>query len=247
MRCAGRFALCVVSGVALATYSFAAQAAAAGATAAAAPDISGTYWTKTYSPTIPIVGGGAAPLNAAGLVQYERNQAGLKDGTLQDNARRICLPDGVPRVLATPYPFEIFQVPAGRVTIVYEMNHQVRVIEMDQPVPTPESLVAEPLYNGHSVGHYEGDTLVVETLGYNDITFLDASGLPHSDALRTTERIRRVGNELEILVTISDPAMYAREFQARFAYDLRNDVRLEEYACNDTHRDLSSVAGAKRN
>ncbi len=242
MRSVRRFALCLSSALALL-----ASSAAEAAAAAAAPDISGTYWTKTYSPTIPLFGGGAPPLNPAGLALYEKNQAGLKDGTLQDNARRICVPDGVPRVLATPYPFAIFQVPAGRVTIVYEMNHQVRVIELDQPVPTPESLVAEPLYNGHSVGHYEGDTLVVETLGYNDITFLDASGLPHSDALRTVERIRRVGNELEILVSISDPAMYTADFQARFVYDLRDDVRLEDYACNDTHRDLSSVAGVKRN
>ena len=84
--------------------------------AAAAPDISGTYWATSYSPKIQVVGGGEPPLNAAGKAAYETNQAGLKDGSLVDKARRVCVPDGVPRVLATPYPFEIFQVPAGQVT-----------------------------------------------------------------------------------------------------------------------------------
>src|SRR5215470_10225304 len=135
---------------------------AACAVAHAAPDISGTYWATTYSPTIQVLGGGAPPLNAAGKAAYEKNQAGLKDGSVVDKARRVCVPDGVPRVLATPYPFEIFQVPAGQVTFLYEMNHQVRVVVMDKPLPKLESLVGDPRYNGHSVGRWEGDTLVVE-------------------------------------------------------------------------------------
>ena len=214
--------------------------------AAAAPDISGTYWATTYSPKIPIAGGGEPPLNAAGKAAYAKIQTELKDGTRIDKPRRVCVPDGVPRVLATPYPFEIFQVPAGRVTFLYEMNHQVRTVEIDRPVPSAESLITEPLYNGHSVGHWEGDTLVVQSLGYNDRTFLDASGLPHSDEMTTTERIRRIGNQLEDVITIHDPLMYARDWQARFTYALRNDVRLQDYACGDAHRDLSGVRGVAR-
>ena len=215
------------------------------AAAATAPDISGTYWATSYSPKIPIVGGGEPPLNEAGKAAYAKIQAELKDGTRQDKPRRVCVPDGVPRVLATPYPFEIFQIPVGRVTFLYEMNHQVRVIALNRPVPTPENLITEPLYNGHSVGHWEGDTLVVESLGYNDRTYLDATGLPHSDEMRTTERIRRNGNQLEDIITIHDPLMYTRDWQARFVYALRNDVRLEDYACGDTHRDLSGVRGVR--
>src|SRR5580700_4138922 len=151
---------------------------AAGSAASAAPDISGTYWATSYSPKIEVVGGGDPPLNAAGKAAYEMNQAALKDGSLVDKARRVCVPDGVPRVLATPYPFEIFQVPAGQVTFLYEMNHQVRVIVMDKPLPKPEALIVDPKYNGHAIGHWEGETLVVESAGFNDVTFLDASGLP---------------------------------------------------------------------
>jgi len=222
-----------------------AEYSAACTAAAAAPDISGTYWASSYSPIIQVMGGGDPPLNAAGKSAYEINRAGLKDGSIVDKARRVCVPDGLPRVLATPYPFEIFQVPANRVTFLYEMNHQVRTIVMDKPRPTLASLITDPTYNGHSVGHWEGDTLVVESAGFNDVTFLDAAGLPHSDEMRTLERIRKVGNQLEDIITIHDPAMYARDWQARFVYDQRNDVRLEDYACNDTHRDLSGVKGVQ--
>ena len=89
--------------------------AAACSAAVAASDISGTYWATSYSPKIQVVGGGDPPLNAAGKAAYEVNQKGLKDGSIVDKARRVCIPDGVPRVLATPYPFEVFQVPADSV------------------------------------------------------------------------------------------------------------------------------------
>jgi hypothetical protein len=218
---------------------------AACSAALAAPDISGTYWATRYSPKIEVLGGGDPPLNAAGKTAYDINQAGLKDGSVVDKTRRVCVPDGMPRVLATPYPFEVFQVPAGEVTFLYEMNHQTRVIVMDKPLPKLDSLIADPKYNGHSVGHWDGDTLVVESIGFYENTFLDASGLPHSDAMSTLERVRKVGNQLEDIITIHDPEMYVRDWQARFVYDLRNDVRLEDYACNDSHRDHSGVTGVR--
>jgi len=214
--------------------------------ASAAPDISGTYWATSYSPTIRVLGGGDPPLNAAGRAAYEMIRAGLKDGSIVDKARRVCVPDGVPRVLATPYPFEIFQVPAGQVTFLYEMNHQVRVIVLDKPLPSPHTLIVDSKYNGHSVGHWDGDTLVVESAGFNEWTFLDASGLPHSDEMTTVERFRKISDQLEDVITIHDPAMYERDWQARFVYDERGDVRLEDYACNDTHRDISGVKGVRR-
>jgi len=213
--------------------------------AGAGPDISATYWATSYSPNIQVLGGGEPPLNAVGKAAYETNRAGLKDGSIVDKARRVCVPDGVPRVLASPYPFEIFQVPVGQITFLFEMNHQVRVIVMDKPLPSPHTLLVDPKYNGHSVGHWDGDTLVVESAGLNERTFLDASGLPHSDGMTTVERIRKVGDQLEDIISIHDPAMYERDWQARFVYDERNDVRLEDYACNDKHRDLSGVKGIR--
>jgi len=221
-------------------------AATAAAAPAAAPDISGTYWAASYSAKLAVVGGGEPPLNAAGKAAYDKISAGLKDGSILDKARRVCVPDGVPRVMASPYPFEIFQTPADQVTMLFELNHQVRVIVMDRPLPKLEGLITDLRYNGHSVGHFEGDTLIVESIGFNDRTFLDATGLPHGESMSTVERIRKTGNQLEDVITIHDPEFYTRDWQARFVYAARNDVRLEDYACNDTHRDLSGVRGVQR-
>jgi hypothetical protein len=208
-------------------------------------DISGIWWATTYSPKIQVLGGGDPPLSAAGKAQYAKNQAGLKDGTLVDKARIVCVPDGVPRVLETPYPFEIFQVPKGQITMIHELNHQLRAIALDKPLRKYEDLVPFENYNGYSVGRWEGDTLVIESNGFNEDTFLDSTGLPHSDEMVTTERIRRISNnQLEDTITIHDPNMYTKDWQARFAYDQRNDIRMQDYSCNDaTHRDISGVKG----
>jgi hypothetical protein len=211
------------------------------------PDLSGVYWATEYHAKVQPVGGGDLPFTAAGKAAYEMNMSGLKNGSIVDNARRLCVPDGLPRVLATPYPFQIIQAPPGQVTMIHELNHQIRVVTMDKPLPDAKELMTFPFYNGHSVGHFEGDTLVVETAGFNEKTFLDATGAPHTDEMRTTERIRKVGpNELEDVITIHDPEYYTRDWQARFTYKLRNDVVIEDYVCGERHRDISSVAGVRR-
>jgi hypothetical protein len=215
--------------------------------AGAAPDVSGTYWATQYNAKLQIVGGGDLPLTANGKKAYDMNVAGLKDGSITDAARKFCVPDGLPRVLATPYPFEIIQAPPGQITMVHELNHQIRVIAMDKPLPTFQELIPFPFYNGHSVGHFEGDTLVIQSAGFNEKTFLDATGAPHTDMLVTTERVRKVSpTQLEDVITIHDPDYYTRDFSARFVYTLRNDVRLEDYVCGEKHRDLTSVRGVRR-
>jgi hypothetical protein len=215
--------------------------------AADAPDLSGIYWATQYNAKIELVGGGELPFTAAGKAAYDKNIAALKDGSLTDNARKFCVPDGLPRVLANPYPFEIIQAPPGQITIIYELSHQVRMIAMDKPLPSEEDLLVLPFFNGHSVGHFDGDTLVVESAGFKENTFVDATGAPHTDELRTVERIRKTGpNQLEDVITIHDPEYFSRDWQARFVYALRNDVRIEDYVCGEPHRDISGVAGVRR-
>ena len=212
--------------------------------AGAAPDISGTYWATEYHAKLALQGGGDLPLTAMGKDAYAKNQAGLKSGEITDAARKFCVPDGIPRAMASPYPFEIIQAPPGQITMVHELNHQIRVIAMDKPMQTYEQLVAFPFYNGHSVGHFEGDTLVVQTNGFNEKTFLDASGAPHTDMLVVTERIRKIGgNQLEDVVTMHDPDYYTRDIVTRFTYAQRNDVRLEDYVCGEPHRDINNIKG----
>lgn len=215
--------------------------AAISAPSHAVDNISGTWWADSYSARLQVLGGGDPPLNEAGKAAYAKNQAGLKDGSIIDKARKVCTPDGTPRVMATPYPFQIFQVPADQVTFLFEMNHQTRTIVLNRPLPKLESLETDLRYQGHSVAHWEGEILLVETTGFNDRTFLDATGLPHSESLSLVERIRKIGDRLEDVITIKDPVFYTRDWQVRFVYEPRNDVRLEDYACGDNHRDLSAI------
>jgi len=218
-----------------------------GATAANAQDVTGIWWTTQYNAKVQIVGGGDLPLTAAGKAAYEKNMAGLKDGSFVDNARKLCVPDGPVRAWATPYPFEIVDGPPGNITILHELNHQNRVIRMGKPLPKYEEVVAHPSYNGYSVGRVEGDTLVIESIGFNEKTFLDATGAPHSDELRTIERIRKISpTQLEIVVTVHDPDLYTRDWSARFVYNLRNDLRIEPYVCGEQHRDISGIPGVRR-
>ena len=232
------------AGAALAAAAFLAAIAGSAYAASATPDITGTYWATRYYPKLAILGGGDLPLTAMGKEAYTKSQAALKSGELTDVARKFCVPDGMPRAMASPYPFEIIHDPAGQITMVHELNHQIRVIFLDKPLPTYQQVVAVPYYNGHSVGHWEGDTLVVQTTGFNDKSFLDSTGAPHTDMLRTTERIRKTSaNELEDVITVHDPDYYTRDFQVRFTYALRDDVRLEDYVCGEPHRDINRIPG----
>jgi hypothetical protein len=238
---------CIRSSAALAAVFAASVLAGPAHGQGAVPDLSGVYWAAQYNAKVQLVGGGDLPLTAKGKAAYEKNMAGLKDGSLSDDARKFCTPDGPIRNLATPYPFEIFQAPPGQVTMIHELNHQIRVVTLDKPLPKYEELVPYPTYNGHAYGRYEGDALVVQTAGFNEKTFLDASGAPHTDELVTTERMRKISpTQLEIVVTVHDPDYYTRDWQARFVYTLRKDVMLEDYVCGEPHRDLSSVAGVRR-
>ena len=85
---------------------------------------------------------------------------------------------------------------------------------------------------------------MIETAGFNDRTFVDAAGAPHTDQMVTTERVRKISpTELEIVITVHDPQYYTEDWQARFVYTLRNDVRIEDYVCGEAHRDISHIPG----
>ena len=128
--------------------------------------------------------------------------------------------------------------------MLHEFNASYRQIFFDGR-KLPEDMT--PAWNGYSVAHWEADTLVVESAGFNEKTFLDATGAPHTDEMRTTERIRKISpTELEDVITIHDPQYYTKDWQARFVYKLRNDVRLEDYVCGEPHRDISGVKGVRR-
>jgi hypothetical protein len=108
----------------------------------------------------------------------------------------------------------------------------------------PLEKAPNPTWMGYSVGHWEGDTLVVESFGFNDRTWLDTSGHPHTEALRMTERYRRPNfGHMEIEVTLHDPAVYARTWTVAVRAELAADTELLEYVCNENTRDLEHWVG----
>ena len=116
-----------------------------------------------------------------------------------------CLPPGVPRIWTMPAPFEIVSAP-GMILIYYEFGHYVREIHTTRD--HPKDLLST--WMGDSVGKWEGDTLVVDTIGFNDQTWIDNTGLPHSDQLHLVERLRRVNHDvLQLDITVDDPKTYS--------------------------------------
>lgn len=150
--------------------------------------------------------------------------------TPQNDPDARCLSPGAVRSYQSPYPIELLQTP-GRVTILYEYMHLVRRVHMDGRAH-PKDFDTAPM--GHSVGRWEGDTLVIETVGLADTTLLNATGLPHSDRMVLTERIRKIlgGDVLEIQFGIDDPVAYAKPWTATSYYKRDPGGRIIEYNCD---------------
>ena len=201
-----------------------------------APDISGVWQVTKYEKSIRTVDGKKPPLQPAALEEYERNLKERKTLRPQNDMAR-CVPPGVPRIMWAPLPMMVLQT-QRKVTFVHEYMHILRHIYLDEPAPNPADL--DPTFLGESVGRWEGDTLVIETVGLNDQTVLDRDGMPHSKAMRVTERVRLVdgGKRLEDLVTIDDPETFTAPWTARVVFERKPKVELKEYHCTLVHEDL---------
>jgi hypothetical protein len=131
-------------------------------------------------------------------------------------ARSSCAPGGVPGFMLFPaQPIYIIQTPK-QVLMLYQGNAEVRRIHLD----VPHSQNPKSSFYGESVGRYEGDTLVVDTIGLNDKTFLDAYRTPHSDKLRVNERWRLTenGETLEVVIRVDDPEAFNQPFEMMQRY-----------------------------
>ena len=228
------------------TYATAALAADAGPAGRAPPspdphNITGVWWTKGYDRTYRTLDGQLPPFTPAGRAEWDRHIAAEKAGHPIADAPTRCLPHGIPRLMASPYPILILQSP-GQVTFVHEVAHNIRLIYLDQPHPEDP----DPTYLGHSVGRWEGDTLVVDTIGLNDKTQIDEEGITHSDKLHVVERFRKIngGTQLEDLITMEDPVTFTRPWTARRVYEWRPDIRLMEYVCEENNRNIVDASGA---
>jgi len=154
-----------------------------------------------------------------------------------------CLPPGGPRLMATPYPMEIIQLPEQkRIIMVFEgATHIWREIYMDgRPHPQGDDL--NPTYLGHSVGRWEGDTLVVDVVGFNEQTWMDYYGHPHTDMLHIVEKFSRpTKNTLAYEATFDDPGAYTKPFTVRWNINWNSTGQLTEYICQENNKYLQRL------
>jgi hypothetical protein len=155
----------------------------------------------------------------------------------------FCLPPGGPRLMATPYPMEIIQLPEQkRILMIFEgATHIWREIYMDgRPHPKGDDL--NPTYLGHSVGRWDGDTLVVDIVGFNEQTWIDYYGHPHTDMLHVIEKISRpTKNVLQYEATFDDPGAYTKPFTARWSINWNPTGELTEYICQENNKYLQRL------
>lgn len=199
-------------------------------------DISGVWQVTKYERSIRTSDGKRPPLKPEAVAVYERNLVERKELKPQSDMSR-CVPPGVPRAMWAPFPIMILQTPR-KITLIHEYQHLLRHVYMDEPLPDPADL--DPTYMGESVGRWEGDTLVVETIGFNDKTVLDRDGMPHSKDMRVTERLRLIddGKRLEDVITIDDPHTYTQPWTARVVFERKPGVQLKEYNCVLKHEEF---------
>jgi hypothetical protein len=152
-----------------------------------------------------------------------------------------CLPQGVPKIDATPYPYKFIHTPTG-IIILYEVFTQWRQIFTDgRPAPKDPN----PTWLGYSVGRWAGNTLVVDTTGFNGKTWLDQVGHPSTEALHVTERFTRLNvGQMEIRITIDDPRAYTKPWTVVENLKLLVDSELLEFVCHENNKDLEHLPGA---
>lgn len=150
-----------------------------------------------------------------------------------------CLPGSITFMNLIPATNKWIQTP-GLIVILQEAGFNFRQVYLDGRKPPSDAL---PLWLGYSVGKWEGDTLVVDTTGFNDKTVLDAFGNPHSDALHLTERYhRRDYGHLDIELTVDDPKIYTKPFTVKYTDKLLADSDILEYVCEENEKDARHLA-----
>ena len=223
------------------------------------PDLSGV-WERgggggggqraNQNAAAPAAGRGAAapPRGGAGggrggpsfTPKYEAlRAAAAKAPQPEDGETANCLPPGMPGIMGQPYPMEFLLTP-GKVTIVIEAYTQVRHIYTDgRPLPAEP----DPKFYGTSVGRWEGDTLVVETVGFNEFVQL-ARGVPHSDQMKIVERFRLTDPDtMTIETTLMDSVALTAPYTTTSTLRRHRDWTIAEYVCEENNRNFVDASG----
>lgn len=209
------------------------------------------YWTSTAAAVFEETGanvrvdpeGLLANINDAGKVApfqpwakglYEYRQKNL----LKDDPMASCLPPGGPRQFQVPYGLQILEQPEKQRIFVMSGggNRNWRLIHLDGRAHQPEDVI--PTYYGDSVGKWDGDVLVIDTLGFNERFWFANGGLPHTESLHETERLSRPDfNTLKYEVRVDDAGAYTRPWSASWDLKWVPNQEIEEYFCDEYNRD----------
>jgi hypothetical protein len=153
-----------------------------------------------------------------------------------------CQPDGMPAMMMAMFPMEVLQTPR-QVTIIQEAYNQVRRIYLNDTLPPIED--AEPGFWGHSVGKWEGNDFVVDTVGIKD--YVQYNNTPHSANMRIHERMRRIdADHFENEVTVEDPDYLTGPWKWKWVYQRRPNYKMFEYVCEDNREFADPVTGKAR-
>lgn len=177
------------------------------------------------------------PAYAARLKEFQDAQG---RGEIEDGPAANCVPNGMPSIMTQPYPIEILLTP-GKVTILIEAYSQWRQIFTDgREHPEDPDLT----FNGHSIGHWEDGTLVVDSVGFTTDTTLGNLGMRHSEALRIVERFKLTGPDtLEVQTTLTDPEALTKPWTRAAVYGRHRDWTLAEYQCQQNNRNFTTDDG----
>ncbi len=203
-------------------------------------NLEGVWLIQGDHSVIRTTDGKLPPMTPAAAARYAAAVKARRAGKPDFDTIQTCKPHGFPRILFAAYPIEVLQEPK-QVTFIHEVHHMPRMVYLDMALPKPDDL--DPNWMGVSVGHWDGDTLVVDTRGFNDLTTLDAAGLPHSTDMQVSERIHKVdADTLEDVVTIADPKTYTKSWSTRVTYRRQPGLRLKEYVCTDVNPEVKPTS-----
>jgi hypothetical protein len=176
-------------------------------------------------------GPGTLPFTPAAQAAFEKY-----DPAVDGDYTGSCLPFGYLRSFNAPYPIQILQTPEY-LGFLFEQNTWFHVVAMDRPHPAH----VEPTWFGDSVGKWDGDTLVIDTIGFNGKTRLDTIGHQHSDALHVVQKISRPDlQHLQLELTVNDPKTYTEPWSNKRVFALmKPGQELMEYSCEENNRDFT--------
>jgi hypothetical protein len=208
-------------------------------------DFTGIWQQKGYMIRYPTADGSPYPYQPWAAAEAKRRADAQAKGTPISDSTAQCMPSGVPRVMGAPYPIKIMQ-DDKELVILHEVQHLFQIVFIGEEHPKE----LDRTFMGHSVGHWEGDTLVIDTVALKpgDLTLLDEAGDPHSPQLHVVQRWRKIndGKTIENMLTVDDPGAYTKPFNIRFTYEWRPEIRLMEYICEENNRNSTDANGVVR-